>query len=621
MVHENQLQAAKVELPDKESIRNLAHRILGKPVRNTYDFSNYFRGILPHIQQADIAVCNLETTVAGGEPSGYPKFNTPDSIADAIAQAGFSCVAAANNHSFDSGTSGIIRTRKMLERRHLAVVGTRKNPSEKAYQIFSVQDVKVALLNFTYETAGRDGQRTLNNRLMDPEANALLNSFCFETLEEDLEAVRQEILSARSDGAQIVLIYYHWGNEYERHSNVLQKYIAWRTAHMGVDAIIGSHAHVLQELGHITVTWDGKERNIPVFYGLGNYIWGAGPRYDRETVLNTILAKLDIAYDEQTGDAEVIPSYVPLYIGQKDCQFETIDLQALSAPEQEAFKERFGVETSVLTEQIRQTLENQTHPQPVHLHFDHILTIPEGSRMAIPEGYLPTRQYKSYHSEDAAVVSVLQNGFLIGNTPGYTGIIAVDTNDEETVFLVRVVPGKPGKFPILVNEFNKIRDIYIPPDRVSGEEYNLPEGRRLCEPAAQAWNAMLLDARKDGVHLRIVHGFRSKRDQLALTYRYVQLFGQAAARQRYHLSGSTEHHLGTALDVMQGKFGDIETTKDDAFRWMMENAWRYGFLVRNPREKISYSIYLHMRYYPDLELVRKLHEQDLTLEQYLTCYK
>lgn len=73
-------------------------------------------------------------------------------------------------------------------------------------------------------------------------------------------------------GAQVVLVFYHWGNEYERHSNVLQKYIAWKTAHMGADAIIGSHSHVMQELGCIEVANKKDSKRVPVFYGLGNYI-------------------------------------------------------------------------------------------------------------------------------------------------------------------------------------------------------------------------------------------------------------------------------------------------------------------------------------------------------------
>lgn len=76
----------------------------------TYSFLNNFIYTKPYIQAADLAVCNLETTLAGKDFAGYPKFSTPDAIADAIADAGFQIVATANNHSNDTGTEGIVRT-------------------------------------------------------------------------------------------------------------------------------------------------------------------------------------------------------------------------------------------------------------------------------------------------------------------------------------------------------------------------------------------------------------------------------------------------------------------------------------------------------------------------------
>ena len=233
MTHGNQIRAAKRK-------------------DGTHDFSHYFDNTRSYIQAADLAVCNCETTMAGGDAyTGYPRFNTPDALADAIKGAGFSVVATANNHSYDSKCTGIIRTRSVLESRGLQVIGTKKTAHEKAWAIVERKGIKIAVLNYTYETAKHNGAKTLNNRALDPEAESLLNSFCYETLEEDLARVEHDIQEVRQNGAEVILVYYHWGNEYERTSNVLQKYIAYRTARMGADAIIGSHAHVLQEQGEV----------------------------------------------------------------------------------------------------------------------------------------------------------------------------------------------------------------------------------------------------------------------------------------------------------------------------------------------------------------------------------
>lgn len=600
MAHANQLQAAKNETTGK------------------YDFSGNFRNILKYIRSVDVATCNLETTIAGGEPSSYPRFNTPAALVDAIADAGFACVATANNHSHDYNLSGIVNTRTAVEERGLKIAGTRKAPGEKAYALLNVQGVTVAILNFTYETAGKDGKRTLNNRPMTPNAKALLNSFCFESVEEDLKAVEQEIASARRDGAQVILLYYHWGNEYERYSNVFQKYLAWRAAHMGVDAIIGSHSHVMQELGEIRVS---DTKTVPVFYGLGNYIWGAPPIYERETVLNNILARLDITYDEDTGRVQAKPSYIPLYIGQTEKQIETIDLQSLAVADYDAFAERYGIHPTKVLEQIRETVENRLHPVVPELYFDRIFKLRTGERVSLLTGFLPDKTYVAFRSEDTITASVTQNGFVIGNTPGYAGLTAVDAAGGETVFMVQVLPGENSQFPILVNEQNLVRDIYLPANRVGGEVYGLPDKLQLCKPAAEAWAAMQKAARADGIHLTAVHAMRFKIDQIKRRANYAKLYGDAAARRRYHRFGCTEHHLGTSLDVAAGTYEGEKTPKAAAYQWIRENAGNYGFVVRKFTAKIEKVVYLHLRHLEDRSLVSLLTKHSISIEEYLTDYE
>lgn len=619
MAHMNQVMAARTETEKKESLLGLFSQMFKlRDTAEKYDFSRYFHNITHRIRGVDIAVCNLETTLAGGTPSGYPRFNSPVALADAIADAGFTCVATANNHSFDSDDVGIVKTRKNLEARGLKVAGTRKTPGEKAYALLVVKGVKVALLNFTYETAGKDGKRTLNNRPMTPDAKALLNSFCFESIEEDLKAVEQEIASARKDGAQIILMYFHWGNEYERYSNVFQKYLAWRAAHMGVDAIIGSHAHVMQELGEIRIS---DTKTVPVFYGLGNYIWGAPPIYERETVLNNILARLDISYDKETGRVQVEPSYIPLYIGQKGKLIETIDMQSLSTAEYDAFAERFGIHPATVLDQIRETVENRVHPVVPELHFDRIFKLRTGERLSLLTGFLPDKKYVEFRSEDTITASVTQNGFVIGNTPGYAGLTAVAADGGETVFMVQVLPGEKSQFPILVNEQNLVRDIYLPANRVGGEEYALPDKLQLCRPAAEAWVAMQNAARADGIHLNAIHATRFKIDQIKRRANYAKLYGDAAARRRYHRFGCTEHHLGTALDVAAGTYEGEKTPRAAAYQWIQNNAGNFGFVLRKVTAKIEQVVYLHLRHLEDQSLVATLTKHNISIEEYLTNYE
>ena len=79
---------------------------------NEYDFSYYFDDIKYHLQTADITVGNLETTFAGSKVgySGYPTFNTPETLAKALKNIGFDVVSTANNHCIDKGYKGIEST-------------------------------------------------------------------------------------------------------------------------------------------------------------------------------------------------------------------------------------------------------------------------------------------------------------------------------------------------------------------------------------------------------------------------------------------------------------------------------------------------------------------------------
>lgn len=602
MVHGSQLKAAYDTAADR------------------YDFSEYFRSIERHIRDCDLAVCNLETTISGGEPAGYPKFNSPEALADAIAQAGFSCVAAANNHSFDQGVMGVINTRATLEKRGLAVIGTRKNPLEKAYGMFDVNGVRIAILNYTYETARVGSVRTLNNHCMTRKSHTLVNSFGFESLETDMETVAREVTEVRKSGAEVVVVYYHWGNEYERYSNIFQNYVAWRTAQMGVDAIIGSHAHVMQELSEIKVSTEQGEKAVPVFYGLGNYIWGAPPIGGRDTVLNNILARLEIGYDPCTRRVQVEPNYVPMYIDLDPENYRTVDVGGLSDEQAAAFAERYGVTREAVLKEIADTLAG-LRPAPVKLRFDRIFTLQTGQRVSLTDTFLPEKQYVRFRCEDAVVASVTQNGAIIGNSAGYVGVAAMDGDGTETLCMVRVERGRKSTFPVLVNANNPVRDIYIPPNRVTGEECGLPEGMSLYEGAAEGWKAMRADAAEQGIYLNPVYGYRTKKDQLVRINKYTRRYGQKAAQRRYMKVGCSEHHLGVVLDVNGGKSGDVVTPKADAIRWVQSNCHKYGFVARKITADMKYTPYVHLRYFDDRGLANYLTENGVTLEDYLTEYE
>ena len=88
---------------------------------NTYSFDNNYKYVKSYIEKADLSIANLETTLAGDSIpySSYPTFNTPDTLADALKNAGLDVVSTINNHSFDKGDLGVERTLDVLKSRNL----------------------------------------------------------------------------------------------------------------------------------------------------------------------------------------------------------------------------------------------------------------------------------------------------------------------------------------------------------------------------------------------------------------------------------------------------------------------------------------------------------------------
>ncbi len=235
-----------------------------------FDYTNNYKWIKPYIEGADLALCNVETTFAGKPYSGYPNFSAPDELAAALVDTGFDVAITSNNHMMDKGGAGLLRTVEVLRNAGMQVVGSRREPAEKRYVINEVKGLKVATVAYTYETG--DGQTTaLNGATISPQNAELINSFSYNTLDSDLAQVKAQVDSARKEGADIVIVYYHWGEEYQLAANKWQREMARRTAdEMDVDMIFASHPHVLQEMEYLTKK--GTDRKIPVFYSMGNLI-------------------------------------------------------------------------------------------------------------------------------------------------------------------------------------------------------------------------------------------------------------------------------------------------------------------------------------------------------------
>lgn len=221
---------------------------------NGYDFTKMFAPLKPTLS-ADINVCHLETPLTSKEPASYPVFSTPIELATALKTVGFDGCSIASNHSLDQGTTGVVSTITALRAAGLHTAGARKASGGTSIGWYTAPNgLRFAQIAFSYG---------FNGRRLPADKWWMVNLI----KERDIVAAATR---AKSQGADVVIATLHWGTEYSTRSNSMQRELAAAlTASPSIDAVVGHHAHVLQEASII----NGK----PVVYGMGNLWSGQGP--------------------------------------------------------------------------------------------------------------------------------------------------------------------------------------------------------------------------------------------------------------------------------------------------------------------------------------------------------
>ena len=286
----------------------------------TFDFNNNFVYIKKYIQESDLAMFNLETTFAGSPYTGFPLFSAPDALAPALKSAGFDVAVFANNHVIDKGIAGFRRTLEVLrENRFMTTGGRLSSEWEPRFVIAEVKGVNIAVIGYTYASSSASGQLLVNGLPVPRGEEGLINYFRYEHLDTDLANIKETVDEARAAGADVVILYYHWGSEYQLTSNQWQRTIAERSVkEMGADIILGAHPHVLQEVGFFFNERTGLQ--VPVFYSMGNFI----SNQRRETLPTTqnnrhtetgIIARINILFDvENRRLLDVSVSAIPTWV-------------------------------------------------------------------------------------------------------------------------------------------------------------------------------------------------------------------------------------------------------------------------------------------------------------------
>lgn len=264
---------------------------------DSFDFKPVFREIKKYLTEADLTIGNLETTISGKERrySGYPLFNSPGEYLEALKDAGFDILLTANNHSLDRGKKGVLKTIDMIKNNGMESIGSYHSQHDRdSIRGFDINGIKIAILSYTYG---------LNGNYMAKNEKFLVNVI-------DTTLMKQDILNARNKNADVILVYFHFGDEYQRKPNSFQKEIVKRAVDYGADLIIGSHPHVIQPFEYFSSN-KNKIGNGLIAYSLGNFISNQRWRYsDAGVILNLTITKNISTQDIKLTNETIIPTWV-----------------------------------------------------------------------------------------------------------------------------------------------------------------------------------------------------------------------------------------------------------------------------------------------------------------------
>lgn len=291
----------------------------------TYDYTSCYTHIAPLIAKADFAFGNLETVLAGKAQkyTGYPAFNSPDSYAVAIKQAGFDALTTANNHSFDRGYFGVKRTLEVLDSLGVPHTGTTDSQQERSKPlVVNVQGVKIGILAYAYG---------LNGGAAPMQYRTTVNIVDSAAIRADIQYLQSLTLAERPD---IILASLHWGTEYQLQPRADQRKFAEWLFRAGIHALLGAHPHVVQTVenkGLVRVV-EGRLDTLrfPAIYSMGNFISGQRTK-PRET---GVVVWLEIEKSAVNGATNIVGlGYTPTYIDKYRSDAGRTEYRVLNVPQ------------------------------------------------------------------------------------------------------------------------------------------------------------------------------------------------------------------------------------------------------------------------------------------------
>ena len=267
-----------------------------------YNYTNVFMDVAPILARADLTVLNLEGNVCGA-PYGTQSTSAPPELLQALAAAGVDMLQVANSCSINNGLLGLSDTLDAVRAAGMEPLGAWANAEEaekaQGYTMVNVDGVRVALVAFT-KGMGNLGLPSGSESCV----NVLYKDYASAYQEVDTEGITAILSAVQEQKPDITIALLHWGSEYNDLTSKTQEQIVKLMREQGVDAIIGTHPHYVQQVDY------DENADTVVAYSLGDFFGSA----QTNGTYYSILLDLEITRDNATGKAKITDcDYIPIY--------------------------------------------------------------------------------------------------------------------------------------------------------------------------------------------------------------------------------------------------------------------------------------------------------------------
>ena len=293
--------------------RNLTHYGFNNKT-NSYNFDFIFENMEKYIKEYDIKIVNEEVLIAGREfgVRDFPKFNSPFELADSIIKAGFNVILKATNHVNDLGYDALKSDLNNWKNKYPNIIVTGAYLTKEDSDIISYytkNGIKIALLNYCYDSN------------VKPEKDFTMNKLLINKVEKDIK-------KAKNEGAEFIIVFPHWGKEYQLTESNNQ--IQWTNIFykLGVDLVIGTHPHVIEP---VQVMNNEIKKKMYIFYSLGNFINATAKRRKKNVFWRFLggMAHVIIGRDKNmkviVKDIKFIPLITHVFENRKFTTFKVKD--------------------------------------------------------------------------------------------------------------------------------------------------------------------------------------------------------------------------------------------------------------------------------------------------------